>query len=184
MKGLVVAVLALVVPACDREAARPVFPLADEPLPPASERCYRERFEVRGKPFELRLRVRTEPAAGRITRVVTELGANGPATWTTVMTVDSERFTSVERGPEGEAAGEGTLTGPRWAWTTWRAVTQRPDGFAEHAELTFSKDAVVIVAETRGSDGAVASTSTHRYLEAACLTFGDDPIESLDPKAR
>jgi hypothetical protein len=178
----VVAALALAtLSGCRGEAARPVYPLGDEPLPAASERCFRERFEVDGRSREMRLRLRMEPEAGRIVQHVAEHGGPSVVTWRTVMDVESERFTSVETGPEGEARGEGTLTGRRWAWSAWTGVTQRAGGVADQVAVSFPRDGMIVEVERRGPDGAVASTSRRRYVAIACVTFGAAPIEALEP---
>lgn len=162
----------------------PTLPPDDAPAtaagpPPAHESCYRERFEVRGNQFEMRLHLLVEPAAGRITRRVTERGANGDGRWTTVMTVNGERFTSVEDGTDGPAIGEGTLTGPAWSWSGWQSVTHRAAGFDDHEQAAVVVGGLTIATETRGPDGQVASTGQHRYLTVACATLDDEPILKL-----
>ncbi len=164
------------------DATRETLPLADAPPPAASERCFRERFVVRGKPFEMQLRVRVEPAARRIVRLVVEHGGNGDATWLTEMNVAGTTFTSLERGPEGEARGEGTLKGADWEWTGWTSVTRRAEGFAEHDDASLTADGLAIASETRAADGQVAATGKRAYLAVSCVTLGDEPIETLYPK--
>ena len=61
------------------DSSTPLWAPPEEPPPEASESCYRERFVVRGKDFEMRLRLRFEPDAGRITQMVSEVGTNGDA---------------------------------------------------------------------------------------------------------
>lgn len=164
------------------ESARETLPLADAPPPAASERCFQERFVVRGKPFEMHLRVRVDPAARRIVRLVTERGANGDATWVTEMNVAGSTFTSIERGPEGEARGEGSLKGADWEWTGWTSVTHRAEGFADHDDASLTAGGLAIASETRAADGQVASTGKRAYLAVSCVTLGDQPIETLYPK--
>jgi hypothetical protein len=176
------AVLALAACGPVASPAREVYPMADAPPPPPSERCYRHRFELRGKPFEYQLRLALDPPAGQVTSRVDEHGGNGDATWTTVMRIDGARFTAVEVGPEGEARGEGMLRGTPWAWSGWQTVLHRADGFDEHADFAFTDDALTVATETRAADGAVASTGQRRYREVACATLTDAPIETLYPK--
>ncbi|HVV82150.1 MAG TPA: hypothetical protein VHE35_03695 [Kofleriaceae bacterium] len=171
-------------PASQAPAGRETFVIPPDPAPPPSEHCFRERFQAQGRPFELLLSLRADPPTSTIISQLTEHGANGDATWSTVMTVDGDRFASVEHGPEGDAHGEGTLVGPAWAWTGWTSVTHRPEGFDEHADARFTSTGLDVTTDTRGPDGAVASTGKHHYLAVACLTLGDQPIESLEPKPR
>ena len=179
------AVLACVAHAgCRREPERLVYQLGDEPLPAASERCFRERFLVSGRSFETHLRLRIEPAEARITRVVTELGGDVEARASTVMTVAGSRFTSIETGAGGEARGEGTVSGPWWPWTGWKGVTHHADGVEEHDLLTISADAVTIASETRGAGGEISAHRARRFVEVACATMTDAPIESLEPATR
>lgn len=158
----------------------PDSPVAEGP-PPPHETCFRERFVIRGKEFEMRLHVLVEPAAARITRVVTERGGNGDARWTTVMAVAGDHFTSVEDGNDGPATGAGTLTGPAWSWTGWRSVTHRALGFDDHDTATVVGAELTIDTETRGPDGEVASTGQRHYLAVACATLDAEPILKLDP---
>ena len=183
--SLLVASLALA--GCHPAASSPdraTYSFADEAPPQPSERCFRERYAVRGQTYELRLRLALDPPARRVVSRVDERGGTHDAAWTTELAVAGASFTSIERGPEGEARGEGTLLGPAWAWTGWQAVTHRADGFDEHTAARFTDDALTITSELRGPDGAVASTGEHRYAEVACATLGAEPIETLYPKPR
>ena len=155
--------------------------LGDAPAEP-SERCFQERSEVGTKAIERRMRLLFDPEATQVTMRVTEKGATGDETWTTVMVPAGEHFTSVERGPKGEVRGQGTLIGTPWQWTSWTTDSRRIDGLDEHALTAVTDQWLTIESETRGDGGRVAATGHRRYFAVACMTLGDEPIKTLYPK--
>src|SRR5262245_33817517 len=99
-----------------------MFVIPPDPPPEARGHCFSQRLTADGRDVVLRLWLRTDPAGGTINSVATRHGDAGDVVWSTAMTVDGDRYTAVERGPEGELRGEGTLVGPPWAWTGWNGV--------------------------------------------------------------
>jgi hypothetical protein len=173
-------------PASSGSSSRAVYPLGDEPVPPASERCFRDRLTVEGGVVagDFTVRLAVDPPASRLAVVLRERSARD-ALWSLALSIDGARFTALERGPDGDAQGAGTLVGPRWQWHHWSGAVHHADGIDETLEIVVDDrtHSFSIAREKHRADGTlVSSDPAWRFAEVACATLGDDPIETLYPK--
>ncbi len=142
---------------CGSTTVPPVAPTA---IPGPSTTCYAGLALGMGQRSRTIARRTVDPAAHQIVEDVShdDSGAHGARSFHVVMTVDGDHFTMAETG--GAFAGNGTLTGEPWRWSSWSSTSQIPKtGITVDSDDELTPTGMKATKQIRKDGKVIASTS-------------------------
>lgn len=114
-----------------------------------------------------------------VEQVVSPGGRPGspPREFVVEMVVSGNILTMKERS--GAFEGTGTLTGPAWAWTSWRTESTLPDGTRVVSEDTRVPDGLTARKTLYGQDGRARTVIRERFTLITPAQFAAKRAEML-----
>lgn len=114
------------------------------------------------------LRRTLSPSQNKITEEIVSSGGRAgraPRELSVEMLISGDTMTVIEKTGTATNNGTGTLTGPAWAWTSWRTETTLPSGSRKVSIDTLAGSAINAETKIFNVAGELQVTTTQRFTE-------------------